>query len=304
MTHRIKALQPDEMYVDTLNWIVNTTAGTQQFFAEINPLVGQYYDQQEQFHFNNILQLALQTRADVVNPILDVTFDGIHILDGDLVSATPTIVMSLDDENPYLLLNTVSDTANYRVFLAQPNSELLPLYFSNDDISFVPAANSQNKSKVIYTPTFIKDGRYTLQVQAKDRSGNYSGDQEYRINFEVETASTISEVFNYPNPFSTSTRFLFTLSGSEVPDEMKIQIMNISGDIVREIMGDELGTLRIGRNLTEYAWDGRDEFGDPLANGVYLYRVIARLKGNDMEFKSRGGAEFFQKGFGKMYIMR
>lgn len=304
LSHRIKPLEAGEVYVDTLNWVVNTAAGTQQFFAEINPMVADVYDQREQFHFNNIIQLSLQTTRDVINPILDVTFDGVHILDGDLVSAAPSIVMTLDDENPFLVMNSMADTANYRIFLAKPSSELVPLYFSNEDINFVPAANANNKSKVVYTPTFTKDGRYTLQVQAKDRSGNYSGEQEYRINFEVETASTISEVFNYPNPFSTSTRFLFTLSGSEIPDEMKIQIMNISGDIVREITGDELGLIRIGRNLTDYAWDGKDEFGDPLANGVYLYRVMARLKGKDMDFKSRGGAEFFHKGFGKMYIMR
>ena len=302
--HRIKPLEPGEVYVDTLLWTVNTSAGTQQFFAEINPASEGIFDQREQFHFNNLLQLALHTQTDQTNPMLDVTFDGIHILDGDLVSATPTIVMCLDDDNPYLLLNSIADTVSYRIFLAQPGGELRPLYFADEAMSFVPASNEQNKSKVVYTPTYTVDGRYTLQVQAKDRSGNYSADQEYRVDFEVETASTISEVFNYPNPFSTSTRFLFTLSGSEVPDEMKIQIMNISGDIVREIMADELGIMRIGRNLTEYAWDGRDEFGDPLANGVYLYRVIARLRGKELEFKSRGGAEFFQKGFGKMYIMR
>ena len=111
-------------------------------------------------------------------------------------------------------------------------------------------------------------------------------------------------MMNYPNPFSTSTRFVFTLTGSEVPDDIIIQIMTISGRVVREITENELGELRIGRNVTEYAWDGKDEFGDPLANGVYLYRVKARIDGEDIKHLESGADAYFKKGFGKMYILR
>ena len=94
------------------------------------------------------------------------------------------------------------------------------------------------------------------------------------------------------------------LTGSEVPDDIIIQIMTISGRVVREITENELGELRIGRNITEYAWDGKDEFGDPLANGVYLYRVKARINGEDIKNLDLGADVFFKKDFGKMYILR
>jgi flagellar hook assembly protein FlgD len=109
---------------------------------------------------------------------------------------------------------------------------------------------------------------------------------------------------NYPNPFSSSTQFVFTLTGTEVPDEMKIQIMTVGGRVVREIMGYELGMLHIGRNITDYRWNGTDEFGDPLANGVYLYRVVARLNGQDLEVMHSGADVYIEKGFGKMVIIR
>jgi len=109
---------------------------------------------------------------------------------------------------------------------------------------------------------------------------------------------------NYPNPFTTSTRFVFTLTGSKIPDVLTIQIMTISGKVVREITKDELGPVRIGRNITQYAWDGKDQFGDRLANGVYLYRVIARMNGEEMEHYSTGADRFFKEGFGKMVLMR
>jgi hypothetical protein len=89
-----------------------------------------------------------------------------------------------------------------------------------------------------------------------------------------------------------------------VPEDIKIQIMSMGGKVVREIMGHELGELHIGRNITEYAWDGRDEFGDALANGVYVYRTIIRYRGEQVEHLESGADAYFNKGFGKMYLLR
>jgi hypothetical protein len=171
-------------------------------------------------------------------------------------------------------------------------------------LEWVAAQGNTNKCRLIWKPNFKRDGKYTLLVQGSDVSGNSAGADDYKINFQIDTRPSITEVLNYPNPFSTRTRFVFTLTGREVPDEMKIQIMTITGQVVREIMGYELGPLRIGRNLTEYWWDGKDEFGDPLANGVYLYRVIARTAGQELEVRETEASSYFHKGIGKMYIIR
>ena len=76
---------------------------------------------------------------------------------------------------------------------------------------------------------------------------------------------------------------------------------------MKEITREELGTLRIGRNITDYKWDGTDQFGQKLANGVYLYRVITSLNGKTLE-KYRSEKDdtdkYFNKGYGKMYLMR
>ena len=80
--------------------------------------------------------------------------------------------------------------------------------------------------------------------------------------------------------------------------------MTITGKVVREIMQEELGSIHIGRNITDYAWDGKDEYGDKLANGVYFYRVISSLHDRIMDVRGSGADKYFNKGFGKMYIMR
>lgn len=274
--------------------------GYNELWVEINPL-GDTNTQPEYVHFNNIIMKSFTVSTDKVNPLLDVTFDGVHILDGDIVSGKPSILVTLKDENQFLALN---DTADFKVFLRYPGQTVAQLIPWSSEMVFTPAVLPDNSCKILFTPNLVQDGIYELIVQAKDRSNNESGMIDYRITFEVINKSTITNVLNYPNPFSTSTRFVFTLTGNEVPDLFTIQIMTITGKVVREIDKDELGYIHIGRNITDYAWDGMDEFGDPLANGVYLYRVITRINGDAIEHRESGADPYIINGWGKMYLMR
>ncbi|NJK84174.1 MAG: T9SS type A sorting domain-containing protein [Saprospiraceae bacterium] len=114
------------------------------------------------------------------------------------------------------------------------------------------------------------------------------------------TELAVSNVFNYPNPFTTSTQFVFTLTGEQLPEDMKIQIMTISGRVVREIGIEELGDLKIGLNRTNFRWDGTDEYGDRLGNGVYLYRVLIKgANGNNYEKYDTQTDQYFKGEIGK-----
>ena len=295
-----KLLMPNELIIDTVNLNTTTYTGINALWVEVNQ-VNQAKSQLEQFHYNNITRIPLTILEDHINPLLDVTFDGIHILNRDIVSAKPNILIKLKDENKFLALN---DTADFNVYLQSPSSAAAKkIYFSND-ITFVPAVLPNNSCQLHYNPTLAIDGMYQLIVQAKDKAGNESGAIDYKINFEVINKSTITEILNFPNPFSTSTRFVFTITGTEIPTYFKIQILTISGKVVREITQDELGYIHIGRNITDFAWNGKDEFGDQLANGVYLYRVVTSIRGQAIDRRDSGADQYFKKGFGKMYLMR
>jgi hypothetical protein len=279
--------------------------GSNSMWIEANPYTAEH--QTEQYHFNNLAEVKFNMTRDAINPILDVAFDGVHILDGDIVSGKPEIIIQLKDENKLLAL---TDTSNFRVYLKSPSSNTLSrVYFSqlflDDSLHFKSAILPDNKAQIIYKPILSEDGVYTLEVEATDMSKNESGKYNYRITFEVINKSTITEVLNYPNPFTTSTRFVFVLTGNEVPDRMRIRIMTVSGKVVREIMKEELGNIHIGRNITDYTWDGRDEYGDRLANGVYLYKVVTDFStGKEIEHRTSDADKYFTKGWGKMYLMR
>ncbi|MFI5149366.1 MAG: C25 family cysteine peptidase [Bacteroidia bacterium] len=287
-------------FIDTVKVVTTGYPGLNTLWMEANPL-STVRTFNEQFHFNNLIEKTFLVTGDKVNPLLDVTFDGVHILDGDIVSAKPNVLISLKDENQYLALN---DTADFKLFLQYPNSTTVQPVFFRNQITFTPAVLPKNSCRLNYTPILKSDGIYTLFVQAKDRSNNASGAIDYQIHFDVINHAAITNVMNYPNPFTTATHFVFTITGSEVPTTFRIQIMTVAGKLVREIERSDLGPLHIGRNITEYAWDGRDQFGDRLANGVYFYRVLTKINSDNIEHMDSGADNYFDKGFGKMFLMR
>ena len=64
------------------------------------------------------------------------------------------------------------------------------------------------------------------------------------------------------------TSFLFTLTGATNPAGCKIKIYTVSGRLVKTI----ISPVNIGNN--QISWDGRDNEGEYMANGVYFYQLI------------------------------
>ena len=283
--------------IDTKNYY-----GLNTLFVEVNP----DNDQPEQYHFNNFIYKNFLVKGDNFNPLLDVTFDGVHILNRDIVSARPHIIIKLKDESKFLAL---SDTSFLKVQLRLPDGTLKSYRFDNDTMRFTPAnlSNGENTATIDFTPLLLGDDEeYELIVSGKDVVGNRAGEVEYHVIFRVINKPMISNLLNYPNPFTTSTAFVFTVTGTQPPQNMRIQILTITGKVVKEITSNELGPIHIGRNITEYKWDGTDMYGQKLANGVYLYRVLTNLNGKSLDkFKDSGDDtdKYFTKGYGKMYLL-
>ena len=258
--------------------------------------------QPEEYYENNAINIPFRVKADRMQPVLDVTFDQVKIMNGDYVKAEPEIEIRLKDENRFLLK---SDTRGMQLILTRPcagcQPESIPLDSANSRVKVFPAG-SDNLFRIVYRPEKLVDGQYRLAVQGADVKGNAAGSMLYQVDFNVLEKNTITNFFPYPNPFSTSCQWVFTLTGEE-PEDFKIQIMTVTGRVVREIFKTELGPIRVGNNITSYRWDGTDAFGDRLANGVYLYRVIMK-EGQGYEQRETSGDFTFRKGFGKLYIIR
>ena len=258
----------------------------------------------ELYAFNNELVLD-PFRIDDRNvpPTLDVAFDGIHILNGDIVSPSPTVTVQLRDDDR---LRKIQGVGNFDVLLTSPaqTTTQIDLLSTNARFSSDSTKGTAQLELRMGQTTPLENGIYTLEVQGRDATGKAAAVEPYRITFEVINESTISNIYPYPNPVTSKTKFVFTLTGKETPRDMKIQVLTLTGRVVREIMMAELGPLRIGNNISQYAWDGTDEYGDKLANGTYLYRVILDEPQDKFSRRPTSGDKAFKKDWGKLVILR
>jgi len=270
--------------------------GENRMTVTVNPRL-----QAEQVYENNTLQVRFRTKPDDINPVLDVAIDGRQIMDGEIVSPEPFIVITLKDENKRLIKR---DTTGWdiRIGLNIPNAEMRRINFNDPNLNW--RVDASGRFIIEYRSNKLPNGSYLLMVQARDVTGNLSGREPYRITFRVINETTVTNFYPYPNPFSTSVRFVFTLTG-EIPEDIRIQIMTVSGKVVKTIFKDDLGPLRIGNNISQYAWDGTDEFGDQLARGVYLYKVdVRKAGGEDFDRRPTDADNMFKQGYGKLYLMK
>ncbi|UZD24325.1 putative type IX secretion system sortase PorU2 [Algoriphagus halophytocola] len=292
-SEKFPALKAGEAFDFTIEFGSVGKVGENSLEIFANPRI-----QREQTFRNNQVDLEsyFLVEGDQSTALLDVNFDGIYIMDGDIVSPNVMITALLKNDQTLLYKK---DTVGLDLYLKQncESCDFRRINFSDPNLTWTPASEDED-FKVSMIPGPLEDGVYTLRIANEDST------EPYEITFEVINESQITNFYPYPNPFSTSVRFVFTVTGMEVPDEIKIQIMTVTGKVVREILQTELGPIRIGNNLTEYAWDGKDEFGDQLANGVYIYRVLVRQNGQFMEHRPTAGDKAFEKGYGKMYLLR
>jgi hypothetical protein len=220
-------------------------------------------DQLEYFSVDNLIKNQFFVIRDSIKPAFSVTFDGSEIINGDIVSAKPDVKIIMSDNSP-LPLDTSFFTIVYDNNL---------LYFAQPELSYDYTPYPDSRVEIHWTPE-LPDGEHKLEILAKDASGNFFDTTSSRTTFNVFNETDITDVFNYPNPFTNETNFTFSLRGTELPEELKIKVYTIAGRLIRDI-NLPVTDLNIGFN--KIYWNGRDQDGDEIANGVYLYKVIAKF---------------------------
>ena len=247
---------------DSFSNPVEYTVETNKLLFENEVSAYSKQNKREYFYFNNLIDQNFYVARDSIRPTFNVKFDGQEIIDGDIVSSSPEVVITLEDNSPLPLDTTFFTIVHNNV----------PLHFYQPELNW-DYHGPGTPFIVTWKPELV-DGRHTLEVLAKDASGNFFDSTSYRIIFYVYTENDITDVYNYPNPFARTTHFTFLLKGKDKPDEMSIKIYTIAGRLIRDI---KLGPADLITNFNKIYWDGRDEDDDEVGNGVYLYKVIAKF---------------------------
>jgi flagellar hook assembly protein FlgD len=134
---------------------------------------------------------------------------------------------------------------------------------------YVADLNTYQKGKIRYPLNELSEGNHSLSVKIWDVQNNSSTSfTDFVVSKQAELALT--HILNYPNPFTTKTKFFIEHNQCCTSLKVMVQIYTITGKVVKSINQ----TINDGGfRLDGIEWDGRDEYGDKLARGVYIYRV-------------------------------
>lgn len=185
----------------------------------------------------------------------------------------------ITDENPLLLvdlfdssgINTVGNGIGHEL-TAVLDDNFGAAFILND--YFQGVLDDYQRGKISYQLNGLKPGKHTLRIKAWDV---YNNSSEAVLAFEVKkmAAVELEHIYNYPNPFTSNTTFLFDHNQSDTYLDVQIQIFTVSGKCVKTL---HQGTAGQGYHLDGIFWDATDDYGDKLARGVYFYKVILRTE--------------------------
>jgi len=199
---------------------------------------------------------------------------------GGLTDENPTILLKLKDENG---INTTGNGIGHDIS-GELDANNQSTFVMND---FYEATENDHTSGLVRYP--LKDlapGRHSLDVKAWDV---YNNSSMATTEFIVATSAkmALSHVFNYPNPFTTRTEFMFEHNMPGMGLDVKVEIYTVSGKLIKTIQTNIFGNTAVhsdgfcrtdeggggGYRVDGIEWDGTDDFGDPIGKGVYVYRV-------------------------------
>ncbi|MCB0284238.1 MAG: hypothetical protein KDF60_16745 [Calditrichaeota bacterium] len=207
---------------------------------------------------------AVFSFTDETNPFIEITANGRPLKKDMLIRSNPSIAMLLQDENGIDLQNS---------FQARLNGAPISL----EDLTIPDSLSNANSIAVLATPELEK-GVHTLDVEVADVNGNVSSTS---ITFSVSANNQLIVHGNYPNPFSDRTIISYTASFSNRMDNLSVKIYSVSGHLVRsKILSppeDETDDI-LDTGYHELEWDGSDDNGNQVANGVYFVVIKAKFK--------------------------
>lgn len=201
--------------------------------------------------------------ADNAGPDVGLYMNDAKFVFGGLTDENPDLFAILKDENG---VNTVGNGIGHDITAVldgdTDGTVLLNEYYQAD-------LNSYKSGTIRYPFNELSEGKHTLKLKVWDVYNNSS--QSYTEFIVAKSAElALSHVLNYPNPFTTKTQFYFEQNQCCQILDVQVQIFTVSGKLVKSI--DQFVQTE-GFRSDPIEWDGRDDFGDKIGRGVYVYRI-------------------------------
>ena len=195
---------------------------------------------------------ALLASGDTDAPLLHIAIEGQNFVDGDLVSKKPSISIQAEDESGF-------DISNGPIKVLLNDEEL-----EREDFTLYQDPQLRTRVTLTFSPE-LTAGEHTLKVEAYDINGNAATEE---ISMAVAGEFGLAAIANHPNPFPNETVIAFTLT--DIAEDVTLGIYTVSGRLIRSFTFSDISGYH------EQEWDGFDDFGNEVANGVYYLKFVAQ----------------------------
>lgn len=202
---------------------------------------------------------------DNVGPQIRLFMNDESFVSGGVTNDSPILLALLEDENG---INTASGIGHDLIAILdgdEANPFVLNEYYQAEVDDFT-------RGRASYSLRDLEEGLHTLTIRAWDVYNN-SSTAEIQFVVAGDDKLEITRVLNYPNPFVNYTEFWFNHNRPFEPLEVQVQVFTVTGKVVwtrNQIVSTD------GFLSREITWDGRDDFGDRIGKGVYVYKITVK----------------------------
>jgi hypothetical protein len=226
--------------------------------------------------------------ADDNPPVIKLFMNDENFIFGGITDANPDIYIQLSDDNG---INVSGTSVGHDIEAILDNDDKNS-FILND--FYQASLDNYTSGEVRFPLSNLAPGLHTLKVTAWDVANNPAEAYlEFRV-LDTDNA-VLDKLGNYPNPFSASTLFHFEHNRPGVPMDLELQIYQLSGQLVKTIIRDNY--VSDGYRVADLDWNGRNDRGIEVGQGLYVYRVRAI-------FDNNGNKEMIESDAEKLVIIR
>ncbi|MCU0349559.1 MAG: type IX secretion system sortase PorU [Flavobacterium sp.] len=233
---------------------------------------------EDQTGFDRTIQIGgvnVNAPTDNTPPRVQLYMNDESFVSGGITNCSPILLAFLQDENG---INTASGIGHDIVAILdgdEANPYVLNDYYETENDDFT-------RGRVRFPFRDLSPGMHTILFKAWDVYNNLVT-AEIQFNAVcTDEGLRLERVLNYPNPFVSYTEFWFNHNRPFEPLDVQVQILTVTGKVVKTINQQVVTDGFLCREIT---WDGRDDFGDKIGKGVYVYKLTVRstLSGSKAE---------------------
>ncbi|MFT3845560.1 MAG: type IX secretion system sortase PorU [Lacibacter sp.] len=201
--------------------------------------------------------------TDNTGPLIRAWINDEKFVNGGITNENPVLLLKLSDSSG---INTVGTGIGHDL-VATLDNDNNQYYILND--YYEAETDSYQKGTVKFQLPTLTEGMHTLKIKAWDVQNN-SNESVLEFRVVKDADLRIDHVYNYPNPFTSRTTFMFEHNRPGDNLKVLIRIYTVSGKVVKTITRT---IINEGNRSFDIDWDGKDDFGQKIGRGVYVYQL-------------------------------